>query len=223
MPPVQRHENDANNRQWDTNRREIKHAEAGKIVVAQHPLTTMFEVVKSVAMPPRIVAKAKGMGRREELTRTLWEIPGMVGKSTAAAAILFITSESTAPAAITVTIKERSRVPPTRSSASPARSVSLVTRSASTRTKIETIVTTAELAKPENASRGVNTPVMPRATATGSATRFGRRRSESMRIAAAARINSVMRIVGVTVGLYTRTGWPGKITIYPKARGTVRV
>jgi hypothetical protein len=42
-----------------------------------------------------------------------------------------------------------------------------------------------------------------------------------MRSAAAARMSSVMKIVVDTVGLYTYAGDPGKITIYPGARGAL--
>ena len=113
----------------------------------------MLVVVNRVAMPPKMVAKASGMSSRAGLIRFRRARPDMAGNRMAAAAMLFMSSDKYAPASMMTTTSRVSPVPATRSSSLPACSVIPVTRKASVRMKIETIVTTAELAKPENASR----------------------------------------------------------------------
>ncbi len=149
----------------------------GRFWPRRMPLTTMLVVVNRVAMPPRIVAKASGISNRAGLIRFRRARPDTAGNKMAAAAMLFMSRDKAAPASMMTTTSLPSPVPATRSSSLPACSVMPVMRRASVRTKIDTIVTTAELAKPENASCGVSKPVTPRATTTRSATRSARRRS----------------------------------------------
>ena len=67
----------------------------------------MFDVVSSVAMPPRIVPNASGISSREVLTPAFLAAPEAAGSSTAAAAMLFMNSDKNAPAIITITIREQ--------------------------------------------------------------------------------------------------------------------
>ena len=164
------------------------------------PLTMMLVVVKRVAMPPKIVAKASGMSSRAGLIRFRRARPDMAGNRMAAAAMLFMTRDRVAPASMMTITSRLSLVPPTRSRSRPAWSVIPVTRNASVRMKIDTIVTTAELAKPENASRGERMPVTPRATTTRSATRSARRRSLRSKTMATRVIASVMTSWGAMAG-----------------------
>ena len=73
---------------------------------------TIFVVVKSVAMPPKIVPNASGIIKRELLTEAFLAAPETAGSSTEAAAILFIKSDRKAPAIITTTVKRSSLRPP---------------------------------------------------------------------------------------------------------------
>ena len=74
----------------------------------------MFVVVNRVAMPPSKVAKASGIRRCDKRTCVRPAMPETAGKRIAAAAMLFIKSESNAPITSTATSKRRSLVPAKR-------------------------------------------------------------------------------------------------------------
>src|SRR4029077_15525487 len=84
-------------------------------------LTTMLAVVNRVAMPPSRVPKASGIRRREGFTPDRLAAPETAGRSTAAAAMLFMNSARKEPAAITVTTSRCSLVPATRTRKSATR------------------------------------------------------------------------------------------------------
>ena len=139
----------------------------------------MLVVVSSVAIPPRMVPKASGISRREGLTPARLAAPDTGGRSTAAAAMLFMNRERKAPASITTTTSRCSLVPAMRTSRSPIWRVTPVRSSPAVRMKMARSVITAERLKPEKVSSVVSTPVVPSATTTSSATRSARSRSVS--------------------------------------------
>ena len=128
-------------------------------------------VVKSVAIPPSIVANANGIKRRDLLIETLLAAPETAGSKTAAAAMLFIKSDRNEPAIITVTISRDSLCPPTLSKTLPTWSVTPVRCKPSGKHKYCDDRYDGRTLNPENASAGVSTPVTPRATTTSNATR----------------------------------------------------
>ena len=105
--------------------------------------------------------------------------------------MLFISSDSPAPASITTTTSRRSPAPATRVMRSPICSVTPARCSPSARMKIARMVITAERLKPEKVSSAVSTPVAPNATAANSAITSGRSRSLSMAPTVPARMARV--------------------------------
>ena len=155
-------------------------------------LRIILEVVKSVAVPPRIVPKASGIKTRERLTSAFRAAPETAGSKTAAAAMLFIKSDRNAPAIITIMTRRSSLLPPTLSRIFPTCSVTPLRRNASAMIKIARIVITAERENPENASCGVKTPETPSATTTSKATRSAGILSVKNKISATIRTEKVI-------------------------------
>ena len=83
----------------------------GSLASRNNPLTMIFVVVKSVAMPPRMVPNANGMSNFDGETFERRATPDNDGNNNDAAAMLFIKSESTADAVITPKINRRSPLP----------------------------------------------------------------------------------------------------------------
>ncbi len=106
----------------------------GKSCSRSRPLLTILVVVNSVAMPPRMVAKASGMSSRDGFTFCRRAAPDTAGSSTAAAAMLFMNSDRKAPATMTSTTSRPSDPPAARPSHLPTFSPAPVRFSPAART-----------------------------------------------------------------------------------------
>ena len=86
----------------------------GNCASRNRPLTTMFVVVRSVAMPPRMVPKESGIISFEGLTLALRATLLRPGRRTDAEAMLFMTRDSSADAPMVKAINRVSLRPATR-------------------------------------------------------------------------------------------------------------
>ena len=104
-----------------------------------------------VAVPPRIAPNASGMNRREGAIRARRPRLATAGINTAVAAMLFMNIERTPATSITATINGVSRLPTKRWIAPPTRSATPVCINPALTMKIDSIVMTADDAKPVKA------------------------------------------------------------------------
>ena len=109
-------------------------------------------VPTSVAVPPRIAPNASGMNSRAGARCARRARLATAGMSTAVAAMLFMNIERTPATSMTATISGTSRLPTKRWMAPPTRSATPVCISPALTMKIDSIVITADDAKPEKAS-----------------------------------------------------------------------
>jgi hypothetical protein len=139
-------------------------------------------------MPPSIVPNESGIISFDGLIFVLREMLLRPGRRTAAEAMLFITSESIADAAIVTAINRASLFPATRNRYPPNHPATPVLDSPAVIMKIAAIVITAGFAKPANAS-GTSKALLSRsAETTSKATISGLNLSHIKRTTAAKRI-----------------------------------
>jgi hypothetical protein len=157
----------------------------------------MFVVVSNVAMPPRIVPNANGMSSFDGEIFIRRATPDNDGSNNDAAAMLFMNSDNTADAVITPKINLRSPAPNNLMMNKPTRSVMPDRRSPSARMNAESIMMTACLLNPENASCGVRTPLKPNASININATMSARKMLPSSKMMAMPRNNKVRLICDI--------------------------
>ena len=152
----------------------------------------MLLVVRSVAVPPRVTAKASGINSREGLARDRRAASITAGISNAAAARLFMNSERDAPITIVRSSRRVGRPRVNQYSPSPIRCVTPVRYNPWVRMKMARMVMTAGREKPEKASWRVMTPATTRPRARSSATRSARNHSVTIKMMATVRSNRVI-------------------------------
>ena len=104
-----------------------------------------------VAVPPRMAPNASGMNIRDGARWARRARLATAGISTAVAAMLFMNIERTPATSMTATIRGASRLPTKRWMAPPTRSATPVCINPALTMKIDSIVITADEAKPVNA------------------------------------------------------------------------
>jgi hypothetical protein len=159
-------------------------------------LTRMLAVVRRVNVPPIRAPKASGIRSRDGCRCVCRAMATADGRSTAAAAMLFMNIESTAAVSIRAVARRASLAPRPRSRRIPTQCVTPVFSSAKVRMKMARIVMTADWLKPAKACSGVTIPVRLRTMRMRRAVRSGRSRSVTRSKAATPTSASVTQPAG---------------------------
>ncbi len=136
-------------------------------------LASRLTVVNRVAMPPSSVPKESGINSIEERIRVCRAMPVRPGRSTDAEAMLFMTNESVAEAAMVNAISLPSLLPAVRRRYLPIQAAMPVFVTPVVTRKMAAIVTTAGLPNPASASAASRVPLRIRAITVNIATTSG--------------------------------------------------